>query len=802
MKRLLKQAIYTLLIGIIPLVSNGVPKKFVPTVIHQPDGTKIECYASGDEFHNWLHDANGYTIIQHPQTGYYVYAQKIDGRLVPSDLIVGKDKPSASKGIEPYLNISRKEYLAKRKRFQVNNHYQLLNPAKGQKNGIAPLNSKAQTVMNNIVVFIQFADDNITDEPLSVYENIYNGAVSSVNDYYSSVSYDKFTVSSSFYPTPSNDLIVWFTGTHNRNYYRPYNATTNTEGYDPDMDDYTNEASKTYREHTLLKTAIDSIAKYVPSDLNIDINNDGYIDVVSFILAGENDGWNDLLWPHQWSLWSKKAYINGKQVGDYTLQLQYFGNNRIDLGTLCHEMFHAVGAPDLYHYDDNMNRSTVGIWDIMEGTRNEPQNMGAYMKYLYGGWIDEIPEITQTGTYTLNPLSTSATGNVYKIPSPNSYTEYFVVEYRKREAYDASLPGDGMLVYRINSVLEGKGNADGPPDEVYLYRPGGTLVVNGSINDATFNASYNRTQINDQTDPKSFLSNGTDGGLNISNVSAASTTISFNATIDFDPWVVLKNDNGYGTAIGNGSTTLTAATRFTTDDLTNVVGKYINKVDFYIKSDNGTRLTSNEIVKVWEGGTFGDPGTLIYEKNVSNEVRLDQWTSHQLDSSITIKPNKEYWVGYTATASSGYPFATDRGPYVVDKGGWLYDGSQWKQLSDYNLNYNFLIRAIVNGEKIATGINTSPSDNVNISAYPNPVTSETNVTISGLEQVGMVNVSIYNMLGQQIKEIVNSPVVQGQNTIKLDLADLSRGVYIVKVDLHNGGNTTILASKKIKITKF
>ncbi len=794
-------AVLILLFGLTSALM-GVPRKWVPMVVYQPDGTKIECFASGDEYHNWLHDADGYTIIQHPQTGYYVYAIKTYGKLMATDWVVGKEKPSASKGLEPFANISREEYIAKRTSKRVNNHYLSLTPTKGAQ-GIAPIrarDTKEATVMNNIVIFIRFADDNPADEPLDYYQNIYNGSSMSVNDYYSSVSYGKFTISTTFYPVTENSFVVWYQDSQNRNYYRPYNASTNPIGYDPNIDKYTDPKSQTYREHTLLKNAIESVASQVPSSINLDINNDGYVDVVSFIIAGTNDSWNDLLWPHQWSLWSKTVNINGKRVGDYTLQLQFFGNSRIDLGTLCHEMFHAVGAPDLYHYDDNLKRSPVGVWDIMEGTKDEPQNMGAYMKYLYGGWIDNIPVINQTGTYTLNPLSTSASGNSFIIPSPNTHTEYFVVEYRKRDAYDASLPNDGMLVYRINSKLEGVGNADGPPDEVYVYRPNGTLTINGTVSNATFNAAYGRTTMNDQTNPRSFLSDGSAGGINISNVTDAGATISFNATIDFSPWIVLKNDKGYGSAIGNGATTLTVATRFTASDMANLVGKYIKKVDFYIRGDNGSRVTSAETVKIWEGGSFGNPGTLVYTQSVSSEVTIDQWTTHNVNTPVEIKPDKEYWVGYTATASKGYPFATDAGPMVEGKGGWINIGSQWAQLKDLNssLDYNFLIRAVVADK--TTGIESQINTEVNASIFPTPVLTDAVLRIA-TDVSHFANIEVLNILGQQIYSVSGVMIGEGETDVPLQLSNLSKGVYLIRLTLLNSSKSEYLSKKVIKFNK-
>ena len=49
------------------------------------------------------------------------------------------------------------------------------------------------------------------------------------------------------------------------------------------------------------------------------------------------------------------------------------------------------------------------------------------------------------------------------------------------------------------------GNADGPPDEVYLYRPGGTSSLNGNLLGATFSSGSGKIQLNDGTDPSSFL---------------------------------------------------------------------------------------------------------------------------------------------------------------------------------------------------------------------------------------------------------------------------------------------------------
>jgi hypothetical protein len=205
-------------------------------------------------------------------------------------------------------------------------------------------------------------------------------------------------------------------------------------------------------------------------------------------------------------------------------------------------MFHSLGAPDLDHYSMD-GLYPVSSWGLMEFDSNPPRHMGAFMKWRYGTWISTLPPITngegekpymstiiENGTYSLNPL-TSNTNNCYKIASPNSTTEYFLVEYRKSVGtFENSLPGEGLLVYRINSNRDGLGNRNGPPDEVYIYRPGGTTSLNGDPDSANFSSDVGRTAINDSTDPSSFLSDGSAGGLNISNVTSVGSTISFTVT--------------------------------------------------------------------------------------------------------------------------------------------------------------------------------------------------------------------------------------------------------------------------------
>ena len=471
----------------------------LPYTITQPDGSTIECFVSGDEFFNWLHNDAGYTIIV-GDDGFYYYGTVEGEIVVPTAYRVNSVNPE-SVGLQPWAKISQREYQNKRDEFWKDANRSTRAPHAG--------------TLNNLVVYIRFNDQPEFTLPRSVYDGRFNNPNgSSLKTYYTEVSYDNLLIDSHHYPICDLSINLSYQDSHNRSYFEPYHAVNNPDGYK-------NSSQRTAREHTLLKDAIAFIHDEVPLDLDIDADNDGYVDNMCFVIRGNSGAWADLLWAHRWVLYSYNVYIHGKKVYDYTFQPE----NQNDVQTVCHEMFHSLGAPDLYHYTSN-GIAPAGPWDLMESGFG---HMLGYMKYKYANhtWITEIPEITTAGTYTLNPL-TSPTNNIYKIASPNSPTQFFIVEYRRKVpgTFEMNLPGSGLLVYRID-VTVGDGNADGPPDEVYVYRPNGTTTNNGTVNQAYFAANVNRTAINDETNPSSFLQNGSPGGLNIFNIGQAGETISF-----------------------------------------------------------------------------------------------------------------------------------------------------------------------------------------------------------------------------------------------------------------------------------
>ncbi|MEW5843530.1 MAG: M6 family metalloprotease domain-containing protein [Bacteroidota bacterium] len=510
MKKIFSLVFLVLVIGSVLI---GAPLKYVPQTLIQPDGSIVKCFASGDEYYHWLHDKDGFTITFNPATRYWVYAERKGLELLPTNYIVGKDNPKnigIQKWLMPDYSILKSRYESRLTRL---NQMRLF-----KTNG----NILSKGTINNLVVFVRFADQNEFPNSLTYYTDKFEGSSDtsvSFKNYFWSVSYNQLTINSTYYPKPNGDVVVSYKDIHTRNYYSSKTIAPDS-GYTDTNEGYT-------RLSALHKRAVEHIASEVPSSLNIDADNDGNVDNVVFMMGGGPDGWDDVLWPIQGTA-DFNVTINGKKVGKYNMQF----DDALTISVLCHEMFHTLSAPDLYHYKpENKYLKPVGTWDLMEEDGN--QNMMAYMKYRYGKWINVIPEITANGTYTLNPLGGKDSTHIcYKIKSPNSTKEYFMVEYRDKQLpFEKNIPSSGVIVYRIDTDLDGKGNDNGPPDEVHIFRPDGSATVNGKINSAAFTPDSNRTAFNDNTNPSCVLTNGSPGGISISNIKINGATASFDVNL-------------------------------------------------------------------------------------------------------------------------------------------------------------------------------------------------------------------------------------------------------------------------------
>ena len=242
------------------LSDYAAPVSFSPYSISQPNGIILNCFVSGDEFFNWLHDANGYTIIQ-GSDGYYYYGETLGNEVVPTTFKVGEADP-AEVGIQKWAKIPKEEYQRRRALLQYNPEPSIRAPHSG--------------TLNNLVMYIRFSDDTEFTNNRQYFDDKFNLVPGvSMRSYYQDVSYNQLNVSSTHYPDCPMTTNLSYQDSHPRSYFQPYNASTNPNGYN-------GNSELTYREHTLLKDAIEwvNLNSPVPAGLNMDGDNDGNVDDV------------------------------------------------------------------------------------------------------------------------------------------------------------------------------------------------------------------------------------------------------------------------------------------------------------------------------------------------------------------------------------------------------------------------------------------------------------------------------------------------------------------------------------------
>ena len=519
-----KTLIYLLLLSfhllLLPFSARAVYVERMPVTRVQPNGDTVHFFVTGDECYHRYHDANNYTIVQRID-GYWVYARPTaDGSIEPSEYVYPNARPAAV-GFTPGLTITRTEWEKLKSYWEV--------PA-DQLPQRAKTSGRNHGDYCNLVIFIRFADDSSYRRSFNSIDVMFSDSsasnTSSLYNYFKHASYNKIFMRTYYAPAPSGDTINSYQSPHPRGYYMPY-AENNPLGY-------TNYDQRTNREFELLVGAVDYINAHAPvsSDYVLDCDGDGSIDNVNFIVRGTYTGWSDLLWPHKWNLYGREVYINGKRVNTFNFQLEGSGSSYFGPSTFCHEMFHSLGAPDLYRYNTGTEITPVGSWDLMASNSNPPQHSTTYMKYKYGNWIDSIPLITTPGHYTLNSVADSSnTNNCYRFPSSDP-DQYYVVEYRNTgNDFESGVPGKGLIVYRVDTRFGGNAgyNDDNVLDEIWIFRPGSTSrYENGNLGKASFSRDVHRTSFSPSTDPYPFLSDGTrETSFAITNIGAAGNTISF-----------------------------------------------------------------------------------------------------------------------------------------------------------------------------------------------------------------------------------------------------------------------------------
>lgn len=365
--------------------------------------------------------------------------------------------------------------------------------------------------VNNLVVFVRFQGEGefVDDAYMTVMEGMYNDSDVSVRQYFEEVSLGKLELNT-FFLSPSGSAVASVQVSKPRGYYEPYSAT-NRIGYSETERGGKEHIDRFYREQQLVREVIRAVE--VPAYVDLDNDDDGKVDSLSFMVSGTvgNDEWSDLLWPHMTAFYTFDTFVTsqyyvpteywkdnpkptddgltltgGLEFEDYNfLSEGYIMQNKLEgaysdygeIGVICHELMHTLGAMDYYSYEEgNQNYDSVGELDIMGSTDYMPQFPLSHIRRKMGWLEDEknILSLSGGGTYTLYP-TTDGDRNIkayeIKLPDYSRTGQYFMIEARSNAGtrFDSGLSSSGLVIYRVNTRAGDNGNMYGD-DEVFVYR--------------------------------------------------------------------------------------------------------------------------------------------------------------------------------------------------------------------------------------------------------------------------------------------------------------------------------------------
>ncbi len=312
-------------------------------------------------------------------------------------------------------------------------------------------------------------------------------------------------------------------------------------------------AESTAREQEMIAeiaAAIQAQALQIPDSAALDRNHDGALDTLTLLLPdARGPGESERFTAHS-SVYGGDARFGSLEVLHYNLitAKDFFNLSSIGggPGLLAHEFLHTLGLPDLYRLGGGASAAPVGYWSIMANANKSPQYPLEYLREQLG-WIGSIPVLEPAGglrTVTLrlpnlqSPQSSAPTA--YKIKTPLSDTEFFVLEYRSDQVggtvFDKNLlKAQGLLIYRVDTAVAGQTNFHGE-NYIYLFRPrqsGNTETndVNSPVINAPCRSAYGSTDLSAGAGNTLFYSSGQNSGVAIRDIVLNGEELTF--TVDF-----------------------------------------------------------------------------------------------------------------------------------------------------------------------------------------------------------------------------------------------------------------------------
>ncbi len=262
-----------------------------------------------------------------------------------------------------------------------------------------------------------------------------------------------------------------------------------------------------------------------------DNDGNGYVDAFIVVHAGrgaEETGAAADIWSHKWVLPSERS-VDGTKVYAY---LTIPEDAR--LGVSAHELGHLLfGWPDLYDTDNTSEG--VGNWCLMGSGSwglggDRPVHPSAWCKSTQG-WVNVITQ-TSNGDVTVADVKTGR--SAYRLWKDGAAgNEYFLVENRQQAGYDASLPGQGLLIWHIDEAIAN--NKNEAHYKVALMQADGARNLENNANRGDggdpFPGTSGNTSFTNSSTPSSQSYAGSNTYVSVTGIPASAASMTVHVTV-------------------------------------------------------------------------------------------------------------------------------------------------------------------------------------------------------------------------------------------------------------------------------
>lgn len=577
----MKKFFVTMLLMATTMTMMAVPaKKGVWKTLKLQDGTEVKAQLVGDEHgHFWVaEDGKAYAA----QGNTKIYKQ------IEKNTVIERAK------------VRRAKVNAKRAQRRVFGHPTTI---LGKKKAIMLLvnfQDKSFKAANNKALYERIANE----EGFS--EGKFKGSMA---DYFKAQSRGKFEL--------DFDIVGPLTVSHEAAYY----GGNDSDGNDAHPGEMVCEAVE--------------MAKEQITDWSIyDWDGDGYVDQVYVVYAGKGEADSDIedtIWPHAYDLSSSNYYGDGSgpvKVGENLYVNSYACGPELNgqtgsiggIGTMCHEYSHCLGYPDFYDTDYSGGQG-MGSWDLMDqgsynGDGYQPAGYTSYERW-FAGWEEPI-ELKADDVEVSKMKSLQNGGEFYIIYNDKNANEYYLLENRQQDGWDASTPYAGMLILHCDydaSVWEQNGPNNDPKHQRMTVVP-----ADGKYTYETYQGKkyYDEAETFPQGNRNFFNKN-----FKTSGTAATNAARFFTKTSNGTYWMSGSVESITQNADGTISFKYVAGTTTGNDD-----------------DDNGGGTQGGGDKPVVEGALFYES----FDQCSGNGANDGQWGSTVAGKSTDFNPDNDGWV--------------------------------------------------------------------------------------------------------------------------------------------------------------